>query len=108
MELGETLAGGAARETLEEACATVEMGHQFVSVDVVDAGQVHVFFMNSGAPNPDVPGYLVGGSLLHLLQTTCPRRWWQIATDQRPVIEDDRWRSGQPDILAQHVVPGDG
>jgi hypothetical protein len=44
MELGETLAGGAARETLEEACATVEMGHLFVSVDVVDAGQVHLFF----------------------------------------------------------------
>ena len=44
MELGETLAGGAARETLEEACATVEIGHQFASVDVVDAGQVHVFF----------------------------------------------------------------
>ncbi len=44
MELGETLAGGAARETLEEACATVELGHLFASVDVVDAGQVHFFF----------------------------------------------------------------
>ncbi len=51
MELGETLAGGAARETLEEACATIEIGHQFASVDVVDAGQVHVFFT----------GKLVGG-----------------------------------------------
>ena len=44
MELGETLAEGAARETLEEALAPVEIGHQFASVDVVDAGQVHVFF----------------------------------------------------------------
>ena len=44
MELGETMAGGAARETLEEACATVELSHLFASVDVVDAGQVHVFF----------------------------------------------------------------
>ncbi len=44
MELGETLASGAARETLEEACATVEMGHLFASVDIVDAGQVHLFF----------------------------------------------------------------
>ncbi len=44
MELGETLAEGAARETLEEALAEVEIGHQFASVDVVDAGQVHVFF----------------------------------------------------------------
>ena len=44
MELGESLAEGAARETLEEACATVEIGHLFASIDVVDAGQVHMFF----------------------------------------------------------------
>jgi len=44
MELGETVAGGAARETLEEALATVELGHLFAMVDVVDAGQVHLFF----------------------------------------------------------------
>ena len=44
MELGETLAAGAMRETLEEACANVEIGHLFASVDVVDAGQVHMFF----------------------------------------------------------------
>ncbi|MEM7502017.1 MAG: NUDIX hydrolase [Pseudomonadota bacterium] len=44
MELGETLAQGAARETLEEACADVRIGHFFASVDVLDAGQVHVFF----------------------------------------------------------------
>jgi ADP-ribose pyrophosphatase YjhB (NUDIX family) len=44
MELGESLAAGAARETLEEALAEIEIGHLFASVDVVDAGQVHVFF----------------------------------------------------------------
>ncbi len=44
MELGETAAGGAARETLEEALASVELGHLFAMVDVVDAGQVHLFF----------------------------------------------------------------
>ncbi len=44
MELGESQAECAARETLEEACAEVEIGHLFASVDVVDAGQVHVFF----------------------------------------------------------------
>jgi len=44
MELGETLARGAARETLEEACAEVRIGHLFASVDVVEAGQVHLFF----------------------------------------------------------------
>jgi hypothetical protein len=30
--------------TLEEALATVELGHLFAMVDVVDAGQVHVFY----------------------------------------------------------------
>ena len=44
MELGETIAQGAARETLEEACAEVRIGHLFASVDVVEAGQVHLFF----------------------------------------------------------------
>ncbi|MBT8108054.1 MAG: NUDIX hydrolase [Gammaproteobacteria bacterium] len=44
MELGETVAGGAARETLEEAMATVELGHLFACVDVVEAGQVHLFY----------------------------------------------------------------
>jgi len=44
MELGESLAEGAARETLEEACAKIEIGHLFASVDVIDAGQVHLFF----------------------------------------------------------------
>lgn len=44
MELGESLAEGAARETREEALAEVEIGHMFASIDVVDAGQVHVFF----------------------------------------------------------------
>lgn len=44
MELGETVAGGAARETLEEALATVELGHLFALVDVIDAGQVHLFY----------------------------------------------------------------
>jgi len=44
MELGEGIADGAARETLEEACATVRMGQLFAAVDVVYAGQLHLFF----------------------------------------------------------------
>lgn len=44
MELGETMEQGAARETLEEACAEVEIGRMFASVDVIQAGQVHIFF----------------------------------------------------------------
>ncbi len=44
MENGETMAQGAARETLEEALATVEVGELFAVVDVVHARQVHVMF----------------------------------------------------------------
>jgi ADP-ribose pyrophosphatase YjhB (NUDIX family) len=44
MELGESIAEGAARETLEEACADVEIGRLFASVDAVRAGQLHLFF----------------------------------------------------------------
>ncbi|MEX2122334.1 MAG: NUDIX hydrolase [Woeseia sp.] len=44
MELGESIAEGAARETREEACAEVQIGHLFASVDVIEAGQVHLFF----------------------------------------------------------------
>lgn len=44
MEMGETLADAAIRETWEEALARVELGTLFSVVDVVHAGQVHVFF----------------------------------------------------------------
>lgn len=44
MELGETVEEGAMRETREEACAEVRLGHLFASVDVIEAGQVHLFF----------------------------------------------------------------
>ncbi len=44
LELGESIAEGAMRETREEACAEVRLGHLFASVDVIDAGQVHLFF----------------------------------------------------------------
>ncbi|HJP39819.1 MAG TPA: NUDIX hydrolase [Gammaproteobacteria bacterium] len=44
MELGETVADAAARETLEEAEAQVEIGALIAVVDVLQAQQVHVFF----------------------------------------------------------------
>ena len=44
LEIGETLEEGAKRETFEEACAKVTIGHFFASVDIVYARQVHMFF----------------------------------------------------------------
>ena len=57
MELGESTVDGAARETREEACAEVEIGHLFAVVDVIDAGQVHFFYtaklVSGFSPGPE-------------------------------------------------------
>lgn len=44
MELNETTAEGAARETTEEAGAQFEMQDLFTLINVVRAGQVHLFY----------------------------------------------------------------
>lgn len=44
MELGETTAEGAARETIEEAGASFEMQALFALMNVVRVGQVHLFY----------------------------------------------------------------
>ena len=45
MELGESTAEGAARETVEEAGAQFEMQGLFTLLNVVRAGQVHLFYL---------------------------------------------------------------
>lgn len=45
MELGESTADGALRETIEEAGARVEMGGLFTLLNVVKVGQVHLFYL---------------------------------------------------------------
>ena len=45
MELGETLAQGAARETVEEAGAQFEIEGLFSILNVARVGQVHVFYL---------------------------------------------------------------
>ncbi len=44
MELGETTAEGAARETVEEAGAQFEMQALFALMNVVKVGQIHLFY----------------------------------------------------------------
>jgi ADP-ribose pyrophosphatase YjhB (NUDIX family) len=45
MELGETTAEGALRETQEEAGADVEMGPLYSLINVTRVGQVHLFYL---------------------------------------------------------------
>ena len=45
MELDESTADGAARETVEEAGAQFEMGPLFSLLNVVRVGQVHLFYL---------------------------------------------------------------
>ena len=55
LELGETTAQGALRETDEEAGAQIELGSLFTLLNVVRVGQVHLFYlaaMTSPALNP--------------------------------------------------------
>jgi ADP-ribose pyrophosphatase YjhB (NUDIX family) len=57
MELRETLAEGAARETDEEAGAVIEMQPLFTIIDVPRVGQVH-FFFRAKLQSPDFdPGH---------------------------------------------------
>jgi ADP-ribose pyrophosphatase YjhB (NUDIX family) len=57
MELGETLAQGAARETTEEAGAQFEMQDIFSIMNVVRVGQVHVFFRAQLTSDQFDPGH---------------------------------------------------
>jgi ADP-ribose pyrophosphatase YjhB (NUDIX family) len=45
MENGETLGAGAARETLEEACARVEIGALYAVYNIPHVNQVYLLFM---------------------------------------------------------------
>ena len=56
MELGETTAQGALRETVEESGAHVELGDLFSLIDVVRVGQVHLFYLARMLDVDFVPG----------------------------------------------------
>jgi len=56
MELNESTAQGAARETLEESGARIELGQLFTVIDVPQIDQVHIFYL-AQALGPDLdPG----------------------------------------------------
>ena len=57
MELNETLAQGAARETTEESGAEFEMGTLFSVVSVVHTGQVHLFYRAKLLSDTFDPGF---------------------------------------------------
>ena len=58
LELGESVEAGALRETVEESGAKVEVGALFTMLDVVRAGQMHLFYLarmldTTLAPGPE-------------------------------------------------------
>src|SRR5690625_1441121 len=56
MELGETTAQGAMRETQEEAGAQIELGSLYTVIDVPTAEQVHFFYMAKALSPELYPG----------------------------------------------------
>lgn len=57
MELGESVAQGAARETREEAGAQFEMGELFSLMNVIHVGQVHFFYLAALTSDQFDPGF---------------------------------------------------
>ena len=57
MELDETTAQGAARETDDEAGAQIEMGPLFTLLNVPQVGQVHIFYLATLLSERFDPGY---------------------------------------------------
>ncbi|AVO47961.1 NUDIX hydrolase [Melaminivora suipulveris] len=57
MELGETTAQGAARETDEEAGAQITLGPLFSLVNVPHVGQVHLFYLATVLAERFAPGH---------------------------------------------------
>ncbi len=45
LEMGESMSAGAARETLEEACAEVSIVRPFARIDLTRIGQIHQMFL---------------------------------------------------------------
>jgi len=57
MELNESVAEGAARETVEESGANFEMGELFAVMSVVRVGQVHMFYLAELINDTFAPGH---------------------------------------------------
>ena len=56
LEVGETVAAGATRETDEEAGARIVLGPIFTMIDVLHVGQVHVFYRATLVDDAFAPG----------------------------------------------------
>ena len=76
MELGETVAQGAVRETTEEAGARIELQGLFSMLDVVRVGQVHFFYRARMLDLDFLPG---PESLEAMLFTEAEIPWEEIA-----------------------------
>lgn len=72
LENGETLEAGAARESWEEALATVEIGSLLAVVNIPEACQVHVFFRATLAS----PDYGAGEESLEAMLVEVPQIPW--------------------------------
>lgn len=56
LEIGETTSEGAARETIEETGAKFQMGNLYAVMNVVFAGQIHLFYLAELSSDQFAPG----------------------------------------------------
>lgn len=83
MELAETTAEGAARETVEEAGAEFEMQPLFSLINVAKVGQVHLFYRAKLLSNHFNPGT---ETIEAKLFTEAEIPWDELALDRKSVV----------------------
>lgn len=105
MEVGETTAAGAIRETLEEAGARVQIDRLFSVLDVPHVRQVHMFFL-ARLLDIDIAAGQESLELKLFDETSIP--WQDLAfttvTRTLRAFFDDR-RSGRTTVHTGHVEP---
>lgn len=109
LELGETMAQGAARETREEACAQAQIDGLFTQLDIPQIGQIHLFYhAHMAAPEfaagpesqavalvaeQDIPWQQLAFPSVHrTLQLYCADRAAGQFTRHEEIIEQGAWQ----------------
>ena len=90
MELGETTAQGAMRETQEEAGAQIELGPLYTVIDVPHAEQVHFFYLAKVVSETLCPGpESLDAAFFHLDDIPWDElAFWTVSSTLKHYIED--------------------
>ncbi len=105
MELGETLEQAATRETLEEACATVEKLQLYTVLSLPHVDQVHIFFRSRLVAPDFAPGLeSLETALFHETEIPWPELAFSTVRKTLKAYLSDRKR-GTFSVRVEHLNP---